>query len=32
MTVISGAQAKGATINELRNTLLKKDIELIEAA
>ena len=26
------AQAKGTTINELLNTLLKKDIELIEAA
>jgi hypothetical protein len=26
------AQAKGTTLNELLNTLLKKDIELIEAA
>jgi hypothetical protein len=26
------AQAKGTTINELLNALLKKDIELIEAA
>jgi hypothetical protein len=26
------AQAKGTTINELLNALLKKDIELIQAA
>jgi hypothetical protein len=30
--LLKRAQAKGATIDELVNALLKKDIELIEAA
>jgi hypothetical protein len=30
--ILKRAQAKGATVDELVNELLKKDIELIEAA
>ena len=30
--LITRAEARGITLNELVNTLLKKDIELIEAA